>query len=334
LSIELTTSVERLPLKEPFHISGFTFIDFGVLVVTLRERGHVGRGEGLGVYYREDNPPAMRSQIEALRPVIEQGISREMLLTLLPPGGARNALDCALWDLEARREGLPVWQLAGLRPPRPLVTTFTLSADDPDVVAAKARALTGARAIKVKLTSDDRNVERLRAVRSVHPDTWLMVDGNQGFTPASLDAVLPAFVEAQVQVIEQPFPVGREAWLDDLMSPITIAADESVQDHRDLEHLAGRVQMINIKLDKCGGLTEGLRLVEEARRLGFALMVGNMGGTSWSMAPAFMLGSLCQVVDLDGPLYISADRSPAVSYRDGQIWCPDSVWGGPATIVA
>jgi L-Ala-D/L-Glu epimerase len=334
LSIELTVAVEKLPLKEPFHITGYTFVDFDVLVVSLQEGPHSGRGEGLGVYYRDDRPDSMLLEIEALRSAIEQGLSREELLSLLPPGGARNALDCALWDLEAQQQGRPVWQLAGLPAPRPLLTTLTLSADDPEVVAAHARLLTQAQAIKVKLSNDGLNLERVRAARAVHPDAWLMVDANQGFTRESLQAALPGLVEARVQVIEQPFPVGREAWLDGLDSPITIAADESVQDRRDLAAVVGRAGMINIKLDKCGGLTEGLRLAAEASSLGFSLMVGNMGGSSWSMAPAFVLGSLCQVVDLDGPLYISADRTPAARYQDGRVWCPPGLWGAPAAIPA
>jgi L-alanine-DL-glutamate epimerase-like enolase superfamily enzyme len=326
----LGASIEKLPLKEPFHITGYTFVDFDVLVVTVTEGALTGRGEGLGVYYRDDRPASMLAQIESLRPAVEQGLTRERLVALLPPGGARNALDCALWDLEAKRQGCPVWQLAGLPAPRPLLTTFTLSADDPEIVAANARRLTRAHAIKVKLTSDGRNLERVRAVREAHPEVWLMVDANQGFTRESLEAALPGLAEARVQVLEQPFPVGQESWLDGLVSPITIAADESVQDRRDLPGLVGRVGMINIKLDKCGGLTEGLRLAHEARRLGFALMVGNMGGSSWSMAPAFVLGSLCQVVDLDGPLYISADRTPAARYDDGRVWCPPELWGAPS----
>ncbi|TCV97777.1 L-alanine-DL-glutamate epimerase-like enolase superfamily enzyme [Luteibacter rhizovicinus] len=330
--LALSAHIENLPLKQPFHITGYTFTECDALIVTLHDGEFTGRGEGLGVYYRHDTPISMLRQIEALRDIVEGGVTREQLLSLLPAGGARNALDCALWDLEARRRNTPVWKLAGMSEPRPLLTTYTLSADDPDVVESTARQLHGARAIKLKLTNDHLNAERVRAVRAACPDAWLMVDANQGFTRETLRSVLPALVEAGVSVIEQPFPFGYEAWLDGFDCPIPFAADESVQDRTDLSKLVGRVEVINIKLDKCGGLTAGLALAREASELGFQLMVGNMGGSSWSMGPAFVLGSLCSVVDLDGPMFISIDRDPGVSYRDGRVWCPDEVWGGPHTV--
>jgi L-Ala-D/L-Glu epimerase len=332
--LKLSVRIEKLPLVQAFHITGYTFTESEMLIVELDDGEHRGRGEGLGVYYRRDTPMSMRAQIEVLRETIEGGVTRGDLLQLLPAGGARNALDCALWDLQAKRENRAVWQLAGVSSPQPLLTTFTLSADEPHLMANEAHKLADARAIKMKMTNDDRNAERVRAVRAVRPDVWLMVDANQGFTRDSLLAAMPAFVEAGVAVVEQPFPVGQEAWLDELHSPIPIAADESVQDRSDLAKLRNRVKVINIKLDKCGGLTEALLLAHAARDLGFELMVGNMGGSSWSMAPAFVVGSLCSVVDLDGPVFISADRTPSVSYRDGRIWCPDDVWGGPATVAA
>lgn len=333
-SVVLETHIEKLPLKQPFHITGYTFTACDALVVTLRDGEFTGRGEGLGVYYRHDTPTSMIEQVEALRGVIENGVTREQVLELLPPGGARNALDCALWDLEAKRQGVSVWQLASLAEPRPLLTTYTLSADAPEQVEAAAREFHGARAIKLKLTNDPLNAERVKAARRACPDAWLMVDANQGFTRETLREVVPTFIEAGVSVIEQPFPIGQEALFDGLECPIPFAADESVQDRSDLARLTGRVQIINIKLDKCGGLTAGLALAQEARKLGFQLMVGNMGGTSWSMGPAFVLGSLCSVVDLDGPMFIRADRDPAISYEDGRVWCPDEVWGGPRNAAA
>jgi L-alanine-DL-glutamate epimerase-like enolase superfamily enzyme len=332
--LKLSAHIEKLPLAQTFHITGYTFTESEMLVVRLQDDDLAGLGEGLGVYYRQDTPTSMLEQIEARRDIIERGITREQLLTLLPPGGARNALDCALWDLEAKRQGKPVWQLASMPAPRPLLTTYTLSADAPETVAENARRFKDARALKLKLSEDALNAERIRAVRAACPEAWLMVDANQGFTRESFAQVVPACVEAHVAIIEQPFPVGCEAWLDGLECPLPLAADESVQDRADLHRLVGRVQVINIKLDKCGGLTAALALAREARELGFELMVGNMGGSSWSMAPAFVIGSLCSVVDLDGPIIISSDREPGVSYRDGCVWCPDSVWGGPQTAVA
>ncbi|RAO75015.1 dipeptide epimerase [Dyella jiangningensis] len=333
-SVVLETHIEKLPLKQPFHITGYTFTECDALVVTLRDGELTGRGEGLGVYYRHDTPTAMIRQVEALRGLIEGGVTREQVLSLLPAGGARNALDCALWDLEAKRRNASVWQLAGIAEPRPLLTTYTLSADAPAEVETAARELKGAKAIKLKLTNDPLNAERVKAARRACPDAWLMVDANQGFTRDTLRDVVPTFIDAGVAVIEQPFPIGQEALFDGFDCPIPFAADESVQDRSDLARLVGRVQIINIKLDKCGGLTAGLALAREAGKLGFQLMVGNMGGTSWSMGPAFVLGSLCSVVDLDGPMFIRADRNPAISYQEGRVWCPDEVWGGPRNVAA
>ncbi|MGH8182922.1 MAG: dipeptide epimerase [Rhodanobacteraceae bacterium] len=326
--LQLRATIEQRALKSPFHITGYTFTEFDALVVTLGQGGCSGRGEAQGVYYKHDNPPEMLAQVEALRERIERGITRAELLDCLPAGGARNALDAALWDLEASRRGQPVWQLAGIDPPRPLLTTFTIGADTPASMAAHARAFSGARALKLKLTDDDRNAERVRAVRAAQPDAWMMVDANQGFTPDSLSRLLPILQECSIALIEQPFPIGNEGWLDGMQRPIPVAADESVQDHTDLARLAGRVDTINIKLDKCGGLTEALAMVQKAHALGFGLMVGNMSGSSLAMAPAFVLGQQCAVVDLDGPLYLREDCSPGARYRDGMIWCPEELWGG------
>ena len=332
--MKLHTRLEKWALKVPFHITGYTFDVFDALVVSLQEGSHVGRGEALGVYYHDDTPVSMQAQVEALRERIEAGVTRQQLLQLLPAGGARNAIDCALWDLEAKRAGRPVWMLAGLDAPRPLLTTFTVGAAEPATMADAARGFPAARALKLKLTDDGLNADRVRAVRAACPDAWIMVDANQGFTRESFAHLLPALVDAGIAVVEQPFPIGSEAWLDGLDSPIMIAADESVQDHHDLPSLVGRVGMINIKLDKCGGLTEALAMAEQARGLGFELMVGNMSGSSLAMAPAFVLGQLCKVVDLDGPVFLRGDPQPSATYEDGRIWCDDAVWGGPQAAAA
>ena len=332
--MKLHTRLEKWALKVPFHITGYTFDVFDALVVSLQEGSHVGRGEALGVYYHDDTPVSMQAQVEALRERIEAGVTRQQLLQLLPAGGARNAIDCALWDLEAKRAGRPVWMLAGLDAPRPLLTTFTVGAAEPATMAEAARSFPAAHALKLKLTDDGLNADRVRAVRAACPDAWIMVDANQGFTRESFAHLLPALVDAGIAVVEQPFPIGSEAWLDGLDSPIMIAADESVQDHHDLPSLVGRVGMINIKLDKCGGLTEALAMAEQARGLGFELMVGNMSGSSLAMAPAFVLGQLCKVVDLDGPVFLRGDPQPSATYEDGRIWCDDAVWGGPQAAAA
>lgn len=328
-ALSLSVETERWPLKVPFRITGHTFHELEVLVVTLSDGRASGRGEAAGVYYRQDAPAKMAAQIEAVRERIEASADRADLARLLGPGGARNALDCALWDLEAKLAGRPAWSLAGLVQPRPLQTTYTLGVDAPDAMAAGAIAFAEARAIKLKLIGDDDDAERVRRVRVARPDVWLAVDANQGFTRDSLAKLMPVLVEAGVALLEQPFPLERDAWLDGLNSPIPIAADESVQDLADIAGLADRVQVINIKLDKCGGLTEGLAMAREAQRLGLQVMVGNMLGTVLGMAPAFLLGQLCGVVDLDGPMPLAADRNPPIVYREGNVWCPPEIWGDP-----
>jgi L-alanine-DL-glutamate epimerase-like enolase superfamily enzyme len=272
----------------------------------------------------------MVTQIEAARTGIESGIDREALRRLMPAGGARNAVDCALWDLEARLSGTPAWKIAGLNPPVPLVTTFTLGAEDPEQMARTALSYKGVQAIKLKLTGQPIDAERVRAVRAACPDAWLGVDGNQGFSRAALADLLPVLVDARVRLIEQPFPIGREADLDGLRSPIPVAADESAQDLQDVAGLVGRFDVINIKLDKSGGLTEGLAMARQAQALGLDVMVGNMTGTALGMAPAALVGQLCRIVDLDGPIFLRNDRSPGVVYENGTFWCPPEVWGGGA----
>ena len=327
-AMSLRVQVEKWPLAEPFRISGYTFEVVEVLVVQLESEGRTGRGEGVGVYYRQDTPASLLAQIESVRPTIEAGISRAALQKLLPPGGARNALDCALWDLEAQLRSSPVWQLAGLPQPKPLLTTFTCGAEPPQKMAATARAFPEARAIKLKLTGDPVDSDRVRAVREAMPDAWLGVDANQGFTRASLEKLLPVLVDARVSLIEQPFPVGKEEWVDGLDSPIPLAADESLQSTAELAAMVGRFDVVNIKLDKCGGMTEGLLITRRARELGLECMVGNMIGTSLAMAPAWLVGQFCKVVDLDGAALLRTDRESRVQYRDGYITAPDTLWGG------
>jgi L-Ala-D/L-Glu epimerase len=330
--LALTQAVERLRLATPFRISGYTFSEGSVALVTLTDDGLTGRGEANGVYYFNDDADSICRTIETNREVIEHGITREELATLLPAGGARNALDCALWDLDAKRTGRPVWQLAGLHGVKPLITTFTLAADDPATVRAGALKFAAARALKLKLDGDlDADIARVRAVRDARPDVWLGVDANQGHTIETLAALMPTLCDAGVRLVEQPLARGRESDLDGFRSPIPLAADESVQDSRDIEGLVGRFNVINIKLDKCGGLTEALRMVDEARRVGLGTMVGSMFGTSLAAAAGFVVGQLCEIVDLDGPTILAKDREPAVRYEDGRISCPDGLWGAYAS---
>jgi len=324
--VRFSVTVEHWPFVRPFHITGHVFDGVDVLVVTAEADGLIGRGEAAGVYYRGETAESIADQVRRVSADL-RGVDRTELLDLLPAGGARNAVDCALWDLEAKCAGQPVWQLAGLPGVSPLLTTFTLGADTPGRMADLALGFTNARALKLKLIGDGGDAERVAAVRRARPDTWIGVDANQGFTPDSFQALLPVLVAAQVQLVEQPFPLDRLADLDGLNSPIPIAADESVQDRHDLERVRGLVQVVNIKLDKSGGLTEALAMAHAARRMGMKLMVGNMLGTSLSIAPGFVLGQFCDLIDLDGPIFLARDRSPAVGYVDGHVHCPDEIWG-------
>jgi L-alanine-DL-glutamate epimerase-like enolase superfamily enzyme len=326
--LRLQVVTEKLVLKTPFAISGYVFDFMPAVVVTLSDGAYVGRGEASGVYYFGEDADRMLAQVESVRGAVEAGISRSALQALLPAGGARNALDCALWELQAAREGIAVWQLAGLSQVHPLVTTMTAGADAPEKMARIAADFTGARAIKLKLTGDVAlDTARVAAVRQACPAAWLGVDANQGYDLARLDAAMPAFVRNGVALVEQPLPRGQDHLLEGFGSPIKLAADESLQVLNDVAGLRGRFDVANIKLDKSGGLTEALAMVERARSIGLAVMVGNMAGSSWAMAPAFIVGQSCEIVDLDGPLVLGHDRDPAVRYIDGQIHCDDDVWG-------
>jgi L-alanine-DL-glutamate epimerase-like enolase superfamily enzyme len=326
--LRLHIAAEKLRLAAPFRISGYVFEEQEVVVVTLGDGSHSGRGEASGVYYLGDTAQNMVAAIEGVRGTIEAGVDRAAIQGLLPPGGARNAVDCALWELDARRLRKPVWELAGLPPAKPLVTTFTLGADDPAVMAAGARKYAQARSLKLKLTGElDADIARVQAVRAARPDVWIGVDANQGYAIDALDSLIGALIPANISLLEQPLKRGREADLEGFSSPIPIAADESALSFGDLAGLVGRFDMVNIKLDKCGGLTEGLAMAHEARRLGLKVMVGNMVGTSLAMAPAFVLGQLCDVVDLDGPIFLAQDRTPSMTYVDGTAWSGDDVWG-------
>jgi L-Ala-D/L-Glu epimerase len=327
-ALRLNYRVESHPLAAPFRITGFVFEASDVVVVELANGEHVGRGEAAGVYYLGDDVQHMLAELEAHREGIETCGSREELRQRMPRGGARNAVDCAMWELEAKREGTAAWQLAGINDPRPLITTYTLGAEPPEVMVEGARRYASAQALKLKLTGDlELDTERVRAVRSARPDVWLGVDANQGYTRDQLDPLVEALSANRVSVLEQPLARGNEADLEGYRCPIPIAADESALGVDDVPGLAGRFDIVSIKLDKCGGLTEALLIAEEARGHGLGVMVGNMVGTSLAMAPAFIIGQQCEVVDLDGPTFLREDRTPSCEYRDGRIWCPDEVWG-------
>lgn len=329
--LRMEIAADELRLAKPFRIAGHVFETSGIVIVTLREGERVGRGEASGVFFLGDDVEHMRAELEGARAAIEAGPTRDELRSILPPGGARNAVDAALWELEAQRTGRAVWELAGVPRPKPLRTTFTIGADTPEAMAEGASSYAGALSIKVKLTGDLKlDIERVRAIREARPAVWLGVDGNQGFVSEQLPALIAALVEANVSLLEQPLARGREDELEGLSSPIPIAGDESIVSFDDVAKAAGRFDVINIKLDKCGGLTEGLLMAAEARRLGLGVMVGTMVGTSLATAPGFVLGQLCDLVDLDGPTFLEHDPAPGVVYRDGTVWAGPEIWGSPA----
>ncbi|MDZ3832865.1 MAG: dipeptide epimerase [Sphingopyxis sp.] len=326
--LSLRLSVERFAYHQPFRIAGHVFTETALLVAELSDGEHVGRGEGAGVYYLGDDVDHMLRAATGVRAAVEEGATRQELQHLLPPGGARNAIDCAYWDLEARQSGCPAWQLAGLAAPTALRSTLTLGAASPDVMAQAACALDPQAPVKVKLTGDlSDDVARILAIRAARPDAWIGVDANQGYDRASLPHLLPVLVDQSVAQLEQPLRRGCEADLDGLDRPLPFVADESALTEADTPALVGRFDVVNIKLDKCGGLTEGLAIARQARSLGLDVMVGNMMGTSLSMAPSYILGQLCDIVDLDGPTFLARDRTPGVSYSGGKVHCPAGIWG-------
>lgn len=323
----LDLRIEHFPYHKPFRISGHVFAETAVLLARISDGTHMGCGEAAGVYYLNDDAPHMVAEAERVRAAIEAGATRAELQGLLPPGGARNALDCALWALEAQQTGTPVWQLAGIEPPRPLLSTLTLGAEAPDAMAAAAQAIDPLAPVKVKLTGElALDTARIAAIRAARPDAWIGVDANQGYDRATLEQLLPVLLAHNIAQLEQPLRRGDEASLDGLARPLPFVADESALCLADIDGLVGRFDLVNIKLDKCGGLTEALAIARRARELGLGVMVGNMMGTSLAMAPSFIVGQYCDVVDLDGPTFLARDRRPSVTYARGHIDCSPSVW--------
>jgi L-Ala-D/L-Glu epimerase len=326
---DISITIESRPFKTPLAISDQVMRSAEIVIVSVTSLGVTGRGEANGVYYLDETPDVMVAQIEALKSGLPDLLDRTLLQSLLPSGGARNALDCALWDLEAKLSGRPVWELAGLPRPHPVRTTVTLGVDSPQNMAANAVALQSVKSIKVKLAGDGFDDTRLQALRHARPDVWLGVDANQGLDPDKLIAMFPALMRANVALIEQPFKRGDDAKLDDIRAPVFLAADESVQTLADIDALVGRYDVVNIKLDKCGGLTEAIAMVARARELRLRVMVGCMMGTSLCLAPAWLLAQICDYVDLDCVFFLADDRQPSAIYRDGMVSIPDVLWGNP-----
>jgi len=327
MSIKLSVHHEDWAAVMPFRISNAVWDTFPCVVVELFDGRHVGRGEGLGIYYFDETPASMAAQIEAVSDRIEGGAGRLELLDLLPPGGARNALDCALWDLEAKRSGRRVWEIEDIEL-KPIVTVMTIGLEEtPKAMAEKAIAAAAYPRLKVKLGAD-RPVERIEAIRAVRPDATLVIDANQGWSFEQLKEVAPRLRELGVEMIEQPLARGEDQGLEGYNPPLPLCADESCVHGGELDEAADRYQMINIKLDKSGGLTHGLEIARAAKQRGLGLMVGSMGGTSLSMAPSFVVGLLCDFHDLDGPLLNKHDRPFGLVFSNGEVEPPDArLWG-------
>ena len=324
----LTVKKAAIRFTQPLRISGYVFDAMPSVVAQIAEGDRMGRGEAAGVYYLGDDQQSMLETIDRVRPEIEAGLTRDELQELLPPCGARNALDCALWELESVEQQVPVWTLARVPRPMPLVTVFTLSADDPAVLASKIGRLSFAKSLKLKLEGNiDVDGERMRVVREARPDVSLVVDANQGFAADDLEELGRAASDYSVALIEQPLKRGEEAALEHWRPGVPVAADESILDLEELRDRATYFDVINIKLDKCGGLTEALKMARASRLLGKQVMVGNMGGSTLAMAPGFVLGQLCDVVDLDGPYGVADDPLATQIYSDGKVFVPERIWG-------
>ena len=311
----------------PFRIARQTSDDFPCVVCEIGQDGRIGRGEALGVYYLGETEKSMLAQLDSIAGDLADGAGRQELLELLPPGGARCAADAALWDLEAQLSGTSAWNMAGVAPD-PIETVFTIGLEDePEEMGARAAAASDLTLFKIKL-NNDRPVERVAAIRDARPDSRLVVDVNEAWNFERLKEVAPELAALDVKMIEQPLPRGKDSELEDYASPLPLCADESCQDTTDLDELVPRYQMINIKLDKTGGLTHGLELAQAARTKGLGLMVGCMGGTSLCMAPIHVLAQLADFVDIDGPLLLKHDRLGGFDYDCGMVSLPETrFWG-------
>ncbi|MFZ9709261.1 MAG: N-acetyl-D-Glu racemase DgcA [Steroidobacteraceae bacterium] len=326
----LELRAERWALREPFRISRGVKTHAEVVVVEIRDGRHVGRGECVPYARYGETVASVLAQIEGVRASLTAGLDRPALQRALPAGAARNALDCALWDLESRQRGQPVWRLAGLAPPRPLVTAYTLSLDTPTAMGAAAMKQAHRPLLKLKLDST-RPVDCVRAVREAAPRARLIVDANEAWSVSQLREILPTMHELGVELIEQPLPAGHDEALAEMTHAVPLAADESCHTAADLPTLRGRYEFVNIKLDKTGGLTEALTLWRAAREEGFGIFVGCMVASSLAILPALLLGTEAQVVDLDGPLLLTQDRAGGVVEEHGALRVASpALWGEPA----
>jgi L-alanine-DL-glutamate epimerase-like enolase superfamily enzyme len=300
-----------------------------VVVAEISDVESRGRGEGVPLQRYGESTDSVVAALEAMKGAIFSGLNRDTLQGVLPPGAARNALDCAFWDMDAKRAYRSVAELAGLGAMTPVVTAFTLGLDTPEKMAELAAANRTRPLFKLEL-GDDGDVERVRAVRHAAPAARLIVDANESWNERQLSEFMPALSDLRVELIEQPLPADADDALVLLERPIPICADESCRTRADLDRLDGKYQAINIKLDKAGGLTEALALAAEGKRRGLQIMVGGVISTSLGIAPALLVAQQAQIVDLDGPLHLAVDRGARLRYDGSSIHPPDpNLWGGP-----
>jgi len=326
--MELSVQIERWPLAGAFTISRGTKTEAVVVVAELSDGTHRGRGESVPYSRYGETPDGIVAIIEALRPMIQRGLDRAALQRASGPGAARNALDCAYWDVNGKQTGRRVHELTGVREPAPLTTAYTISLASIAEMAAAAERAAWRPLLKVKLGGGDDDGKRIAAVRRAAPCAELIVDTNEGWNADNLAQNFAACADANVTLIEQPLPEGRDAALARSKRPIPVCADESVRDRTSLDALAGKYDAINIKLDKTGGLTEALALAAEAERRGFAIVVGCMVATSLAMAPAMLVAQRARLVDLDGPLLLASDRPGGLRYEGSLVHPPEpTLWG-------
>jgi L-Ala-D/L-Glu epimerase len=327
--MDLSVRIERWPLAGAFTISRGSKTEAVVVVAELSDGTHRGRGECVPYARYGETPDGIVAAIEAMRPKLKENLDHAALQAAMPPGAARNALDCAYWDVNAKREGRPAHKFAGIVAPGPRVTAYTISLGGPAVMAAAAEVAAFRPLLKVKLGgADGDDGARIRAVRDAAPRAELIVDANEGWNDGNLARNLAACADCGVTLVEQPLPESRDGALASLKRPIPVCADESVHDRASLAGLAGKYDAVNVKLDKAGGLTEALALAAAAEQGGFAVMVGCMVATSLAMAPAMLVAQQARFVDLDGPLLLARDRPDGLHY-DGSLVYPaePALWG-------
>lgn len=327
MSLSLHAAVEHFPIAGTFTISRGSKTTASVVTCRIIDGIHAGTGECVPYARYGETIETVLAEIAAIRPRIEAGLTRAELQHEMKPGAARNAVDCALWDLEAKQKGKPVHRLAGVSSPQSLTTAYTLSLAEPDAMREQAAKYAHRALLKVKVGTPD-DTARIRAVRSGAPESRIILDANEGWTPETLAHHFAICVEERIDLIEQPLPAGQDEALASITRRVPVCADESVHATGDLATLVGRYDAVNIKLDKTGGLTEALRMRGEAKSLGLKVMVGCMVGSSLAMAPAILVAQGADFVDLDGPLLLAQDRTPGLRYEASLVYPPEPrLWG-------